>query len=54
MQKYTAEKIAAWSNCRDKVEYQPLVFVGVVGLGHMKGIEENWNCHRIDQASLLT
>lgn len=53
MQKYTAEKIAAWANCRDKVAYQPLNIVGVVGLGHMKGIEQNWNRH-IDQTSLLT
>ncbi|KAI6176079.1 hypothetical protein M3Y97_00759900 [Aphelenchoides bicaudatus] len=53
MQKYTAEKIAAWNQCRDRVEYQPLNIVGVVGLGHMKGIEQYWNKH-IDQAQLLT
>jgi pheromone shutdown protein TraB len=53
MEKYTAGKIEAWLNCRDKVEYQPLTIVGVVGLGHMKGIESNWNKH-VDQGSLLS
>lgn len=53
MQKYTADKIAAWANVRDKVEYQPLTVVGVVGLGHMRGIANNWNRH-IDRDSLLT
>jgi pheromone shutdown protein TraB len=30
-----------------------LNIVGVVGLGHMRGIEQNWNRH-IDQTALLT
>ena len=53
MQKYTADKISAWANVRDKVDFQPLTVVGVVGLGHLKGIEENWNKH-IDHTALLT
>jgi len=53
LQKYTAEKISAWSSVMDTVEYQPLTIVGVVGLGHMRGIEANWNRH-IDSTNLLT
>lgn len=51
--KYYLQKISAWSNVKDEVAYQPLNIVAVVGFGHMKGIEQNWNRH-IDQASLLT
>ncbi|KAI6223571.1 hypothetical protein M3Y99_01455900 [Aphelenchoides fujianensis] len=49
---YTANKIAAWKPVRKTVEYQPLNIVAVVGIGHLKGIQENWTKH-IDQRALL-
>ncbi|KAI6181331.1 hypothetical protein M3Y98_00817700 [Aphelenchoides besseyi] len=52
MQSYTTNKILAWTNVRKSVDYQPLNIVAVVGIGHLKGIQENWSRH-INQNALL-
>ncbi|CAD5220680.1 unnamed protein product [Bursaphelenchus okinawaensis] len=52
MQSSTCAKITAWRNCKTKVDYQPLKMVAVVGIGHMKGIQESWNSH-INNLELL-
>jgi len=51
LHKYTLEKYNASREA--KVDFEPVVGVAVVGIGHVKGIKENWNRH-IDSASLLT
>ncbi|CAD5228547.1 unnamed protein product [Bursaphelenchus xylophilus] len=45
MQSSTAGKITAWKNCKNRTDYQPLNMVAVVGIGHIKGIQEAWNTH---------